>query len=117
MLDMQQAKCLQSIRGEKGGTLFAELTELLRREVPVRVHELTQHAAAQNGPLLAQRAHALAGSCASLGGRQMQAAARALESAADAADWAAVPVRLAVLKESWVRLNLALIAFEEGAIT
>jgi HPt (histidine-containing phosphotransfer) domain-containing protein len=81
---------------------------MLRPAMPGRLAELARHAAARDGEVLASQAHALAGSCASIGGRQMQAAINALENAATAGDWDQMPVRVAIVKDAWDRLDQAL---------
>jgi len=50
----------------------------------------------------------LAGSCASIGGRQMQTAINAVENAATAGDWDQMPARMAMVREAWSRLDQAL---------
>ena len=108
VLDPRQVQSLQSIPGLNHGTLLGELAEMLRLAMPGRLAELARHAAARDGEVLASQAHALAGSCASIGGRQMQAAINALENAATAGDWDQMPARVAMVKEAWDRLDQAL---------
>jgi HPt (histidine-containing phosphotransfer) domain-containing protein len=81
---------------------------MLRRAMPGRLAELARHAAARNAGVLAAQAHALAGSCASIGGRQMQIAINALENAAASGDWDQMSARVAMVKEAWSRLDQAL---------
>ena len=108
VLDPRQVQSLQSIPGLNHGTLLGELAEMLRRAMPGRLAELARHAAARDAEVLASQAHALAGSCASIGGRQMQAAINALENAATAGDWDQMPARVALVAEAWSRLDQAL---------
>jgi HPt (histidine-containing phosphotransfer) domain-containing protein len=108
VLDPRQVQSLQSIPGLNHGTLLGELAEMLRRAMPRRLAELARHAAARNAEVLASQAHALAGSCASIGGRQMQTAINALENAATAGDWDQMPARVAMVREAWSRLDQAL---------
>ena len=108
VLDPRQVQSLQSIPGLNHGTLLGELAEMLRQAMPGRLAELARHAAARDGEVLASQAHALAGSCASIGGRQMQAAINALENAAATGDWDQMPTRVAMVAETWNRLDQAL---------
>jgi HPt (histidine-containing phosphotransfer) domain-containing protein len=108
VLDPRQVQSLQSIPGLNHGTLLGELAEMLRRAMPGRLDELARHAAARNAEVLASQAHALAGSCASIGGRQMQVAINALENAASTGDWDQMPARVAMVKTAWNRLDQAL---------
>ena len=108
VLDPRQVQSLQSIPGLNHGTLLGELAEMLRLAMPGRLAELARHAAARDSEVLASQAHALAGSCASIGGRQMQAAINALENAATAGEWDLMPARVAMVKEAWDRLDQAL---------
>jgi HPt (histidine-containing phosphotransfer) domain-containing protein len=107
VLDPRQVQSLQSIPGLNHGTLLGELAEMLRHAMPGRLAKLARHAAARNGEVLASQAHALAGSCASIGGRQMQAALNALENAAVSGDWDQMPARVARVAEAWNRLDQA----------
>jgi HPt (histidine-containing phosphotransfer) domain-containing protein len=108
VLDPRQVQSLQSIPGLNHGTLLGELAEMLRHAMPGRLAELARHAAARDSEVLASQAHALAGSCASIGGRQMQAAINAVENAAVAGDWGQMPARVALVTEAWNRLDQAL---------
>jgi HPt (histidine-containing phosphotransfer) domain-containing protein len=108
VLDPRQVQSLQSIPGLNHGTLLGELAEMLRQAMPGRLAELARHAAARDGEVLASQAHALAGSCASIGGRQMQTAINVLENAATAGDWDQMPARVAMVKAAWDRLDQAL---------
>ena len=108
VLDPRQVISLQSIPGLNHDTLQGELAELLRQAMPGRLAELARHAAARNGEVLASQAHALAGSCASIGGRQMQAAINAMEDAVVAGNWEQMPARVAAVAEAWDRLDRAL---------
>jgi HPt (histidine-containing phosphotransfer) domain-containing protein len=114
VLDPRQVQSLQSIPGLNYGTLLGELAEMLRRAMPGRLAELARHASARNAEVLASQAHALAGSCASIGGRQMQTAINALENAAAAGDWDQMPARVAMVQEAWNRLDQALSEHLQG---
>jgi HPt (histidine-containing phosphotransfer) domain-containing protein len=98
VLDPRQVQSLQSIPGLNQGTLLGELAVMLRQAMPGRLAELARQAAARNSEVLASQAHALAGSCASIGGRQMQTAINALENAATAGDWDQMPARVAMVR-------------------
>jgi HPt (histidine-containing phosphotransfer) domain-containing protein len=108
VLDPRQVQSLQSIPGLNHGTLLGELAEMLRHAMPGRLAELARQAAARDSEVLASQAHALAGSCASIGGRQMQAAINAIENAAVAGDWDEMAARVALVTEAWNRLDQAL---------
>ena len=114
VLDPRQVQSLQSIPGLNHGTLLGELAEMLRQAMPRRLAELARHAAARDGEVLASQAHALAGSCASIGGRQMQVAINALENAATAGAWDQMPARVATVNEAWSRLDQALSEHLQG---
>ena len=116
VLDPRQVQSLQSIPGLNHGTLLGELAEMLRGAMPGRLAELARHAAARDGALLASKAHALAGSCASIGGRQMQTAIHALEHAAETGNWDQMPARLALVAEAWSRLDQALSKHLQGGM-
>jgi HPt (histidine-containing phosphotransfer) domain-containing protein len=114
VLDPRQVASLQSIPGLNHGTLLGELAEMLRTAMPGRLAELARHAAARNGEVLASQAHALGGSCASIGGRQMQAVIHTLENAVTTGDWEQMPARVAAVAEAWDRLDQALSEHLQG---
>jgi HPt (histidine-containing phosphotransfer) domain-containing protein len=93
---------------------LGELAEMLRQAMPARLADLARHAAARNGEVLASQAHALAGSCASIGGRQMQIAIHAMEDAVATGDWERMPAHVAAIAEAWNRLDRALSDHQQG---
>jgi len=115
VLDPRQVQSLQSIPGLNQGTLLGELAVMLRQSMPGRLAELARRADARDAEVLASQAHALAGSCASIGGRQMQVAINAVENAATAGDWDQMPARVAKVKEAWRRLDQALSEHLQGS--
>lgn len=98
----------ETLRGPKDDPLVSKFMTLFARHEPPRVARLPKLASARDGPALARDAHTLAGSCAMLGAREMQAAALALERAAQGECWEQVPGRLAEVNQAWGRLRAVL---------
>ncbi|MEO6994067.1 MAG: PAS domain S-box protein [Lacunisphaera sp.] len=73
---------LRGLPGRGHPTLLEEVAEIFLRETPDTLSTLRQLADRQEFVETARLAHRLAGSAASIGGQQMQAAAQAVESAA-----------------------------------
>ena len=111
VLDERQAQALQSIPGMTHRTLLGELTDMMRQAMPDRLAELNHYASVQDGKMLALQAHALAGSCASIGGRQMQATVLAIEHAAETNDWSRMTSLLSEVAQAWTLLDEALAAY------
>ncbi|MEO5957559.1 MAG: PAS domain S-box protein [Opitutaceae bacterium] len=115
VLDPVRLDELRGLTGGEGGTFLAEIIALFRAQEPERIAKIFTLANSRAGEELALAAHLLAGSCASLGAAEAQAAAEQIEAAARAASWAEMPARLAEIGAAWERLNEALTKLEEGA--
>jgi PAS domain S-box-containing protein len=99
---------LRGLPGRDGSSLLEEVAEIFLRETPDWVLSLVQMASHQAYAETARLAHRLAGSAASIGGMQMQAAARAVESAAARGEALEVTEALAKLDREWQRVRSAL---------
>jgi HPt (histidine-containing phosphotransfer) domain-containing protein len=108
VLDLRVLEEMGILPGSGPGSLPSEIITIFLREEQPRVEQLGRNLTERNGLDLAQAAHNVAGSCAILGARQVQAAAIALELAARAADWAGAAAHLAALQDAWIRLVGAL---------
>jgi HPt (histidine-containing phosphotransfer) domain-containing protein len=108
VLDLRVLEEMGILPGSGPGSLPSEIIVIFLREEQPRVEQLGSQLAERNGLDLAQAAHNVAGSCAILGARQVQAAAIALELAARAEDWADAAIQLAALQGAWLRLVGAL---------
>jgi len=108
VLDLGVLEEMGIVPGSGPGSVASGIVLIFLREERPRVEKLPGLAAERKGLDLAQAAHNVAGSCAILGARQVQAAAIALELAARAEDWSAVAAHLAALQGAWNRLEAAL---------
>jgi HPt (histidine-containing phosphotransfer) domain-containing protein len=113
VLDLGVLRDMGIVPGHGAGSVPSEIVALFFREERPRVERLAGYAAERRGQDLAQAAHNVAGSCAILGARQVQAAAISLELATRASDWPGVAVHLADLLAAWVRLEEALVPFRK----
>jgi HPt (histidine-containing phosphotransfer) domain-containing protein len=113
VLDLGVLEEMGIVPGSGPGSVAASIITIFLREERPRVEKLPGLAAERNGPDLAQAAHNVAGSCAILGARQVQAAAIALELATRADNWPAVAAQVAVLQGAWIRLEAALAQYRE----
>jgi PAS domain S-box-containing protein len=108
VLDHSVLEPLRGLPGRNGPALLPELVALFRREEPARLEECERLFRERRSELLADAAHTLAGSCASLGAHETRAVALALEKAAQAAAWEEVSRLLAELHLASRRLHDAL---------
>lgn len=114
VLDLGVLRDMGITPGHDAGPMPSDLVALFFREERPRVERLPGLAAERKGVELAQAAHNVAGSCAILGARQVQAAAISLELASRAPDWPAVAIHLAELQAGWVRLEAALAPYRKS---
>lgn len=98
----------EMLRGPAGHPLVSDFMVLFARDEPPRLARMPDLAAARNAPELAWCAHTLAGSCALLGAREMQACALAVERAVASGRWDDVPAGIAALAQAWSRLRAVL---------
>ncbi|MEO6569114.1 MAG: response regulator, partial [Opitutaceae bacterium] len=108
VLDDSVLAAFRGLPGRKGPELIPELVAMFQREEPTLLVECEGLFAARRAELLAEVAHKLAGSCASLGALEMSDAALALEKAASASTWESVPHLLGELRLASRRLHDAL---------
>ncbi|MFZ5496234.1 MAG: PAS domain S-box protein [Verrucomicrobiota bacterium] len=114
VLDAGQLAELRALPGEQPGETLLDL--LIRRslaEIPpglARLHTLIDR---QQAAELAQAAHRLAGSMASLGGVALRKVLLDLEDAARRGDWSAMAARRSELDRQWRLLQDALRALQE----
>ncbi len=114
VLDLAVLRDMGIVPGPGAPPMPSDLVALFLREEQPRVERLAGLAADRKGLELAQAAHNVAGSCAILGARQVQAAAISLELASRAPDWPGVARHLAELQAAWVRLGAALAPFRKS---
>jgi len=105
ILDPDVVDEMFNLPGRTGPSLLREILAIFLQAEPSRIASLPRLAALREGDEVARQAHQLAGSCAVLGARELQAASLALENAALAGDWTGVGERLAALNRAWARLQ------------
>jgi signal transduction histidine kinase/CheY-like chemotaxis protein len=109
VLDAGHLRELRGLPGEKAGESLLDL--MVRRsleELPVGFVRLQNLADTQAGPELAQAAHRLAGSAASLGAIPLRTVLLGMEQSARQADWPAVARQRSELDRHWRLLQDAL---------
>lgn len=99
---------MRELPGRHGPSLLPELVALFVRVEPGRLDEMTRLAEAGQTTDIAHLAHLMAGSCATIGAHEMQAAALRLEQAAVAGVVDDVARQLVALRVAWKRLEAAL---------
>jgi PAS domain S-box-containing protein len=99
---------LRELPGRHNLTLLEEVAGIFLREAPDTLNNLRLFADRRAQTELAQLAHRLAGSAASIGGKQMQAAAQSVEQTALGGNWPEVEAALAKLDREWQRVKSAL---------
>jgi HPt (histidine-containing phosphotransfer) domain-containing protein len=108
ILDTEQLDQLRELPGSGGGTLLDELVEIVARDVPPDLARLEillrQRAAAE----LAQLAHRVAGSAASLGAVSLRQVLHELEQVGRKGDWAAADRIFSTLGQEWTATCQAL---------
>jgi len=114
VLDLSVLRDMGIVPGPDAPAVPSDLVGLFLREERPRVERLAGLAADRKGLELAQAAHNVAGSCAILGARQVQAVAISLELAGRAPDWPGAAVHLAELHAAWARLEAALAPFRRS---
>jgi HPt (histidine-containing phosphotransfer) domain-containing protein len=105
VLDPRVIDEMFNLPGKAGSSLLADIAATFMRLEPARVAGLAGLARERQGGALADQAHLLAGSCAVIVARQLQAAARFLEGAARSGDWASVTPKLAAVDRAWSALR------------
>ncbi|HZZ57472.1 MAG TPA: Hpt domain-containing protein [Opitutaceae bacterium] len=98
----------EMLRGPAGHPLVSDFMVLFARDEPARLARMPGLAAARDTRELAWCAHTIAGSCAMLGAREMQACALAVERAVASGRWDEVTPRLTALNQAWSRLRVVL---------
>jgi PAS domain S-box-containing protein len=101
VLDFTQREKLQAISASDGVTVWDKAIGIFLKEMPVRLAALSRHASEQSGVDLANVAHTIAGSAASIGAVALRSTALVLETAARSSDWALVTASLRALQEAW----------------
>jgi HPt (histidine-containing phosphotransfer) domain-containing protein len=108
VLDTEQLDQLRELPGNGDGTLLDELIEIVERDVPPDLARLEimvrQRAAAE----VAQLAHRVAGSAASLGAISLRQVLHELEQAGRKGDWAAADRTFGTLGPEWAATCAAL---------
>ncbi len=105
LLDSRQVEQLRSLPGRTGGSLLHELIKLFLDETPGTLARLGDQGERRASDELVMTSHRLAGACANLGARDLQAAARTVKEAARAKNWEDVPACLASVDREWLRLR------------
>jgi signal transduction histidine kinase/DNA-binding response OmpR family regulator len=103
---VDRAALLARLDGDEG--LLAELVDLFVRDVPARLAEIREAAAAADADRLGRAAHALKGMLANLEAGAATAAARRLEEAAHGGDVAAARALVAAVERSVEEARVAL---------
>ncbi len=101
ILDAEQLEQLREMPGSGEGTLLDDLIEIVRRDIPpdlARLQVLVQQRASAE---VAQLAHRVAGSAASLGGVALRQVLHTLEQAGRKSDWPAADRISATLEQEW----------------
>lgn len=96
---------LQQLRKPGGKSVAEEIAGLFVREMPMRLHAMSDLIAACRGPELGRAAHTLAGSCASMGAKRMRELVSDLEEAAGQGEWERVSARFASIQSADVELR------------
>jgi signal transduction histidine kinase/HPt (histidine-containing phosphotransfer) domain-containing protein len=97
-----------------GGDFSAKLAEIFTRDTARRLEELRDAVRRADAPAIAQMAHAIKGSAASLGAQIMVEICMSIETSAKAADLAAAPERLDALQQEFARVSSALAGKEKN---
>jgi HPt (histidine-containing phosphotransfer) domain-containing protein len=105
ILDPDVVDEMFNLPGRTGPSLLREILAIFLQAEPSRIAGLPRLAALRQGDEVARQSHQLAGSCAVLGARDLQAASLALENAALAGDWTVANEKLAAVNRAWLRLQ------------
>ena len=105
ILDPGVVESMFAMKGARGGALLADLVAIFARMEPGRIASLPTLADEGRTDDLAQSAHQLAGACAVMGARQLQAAALALENSARAGRAEDISANLSGVQAAWERLH------------
>ncbi len=108
VLDETTVAHLQRLPGVTGASLFADVVELFVQSTPGDIAKVEHVAGERNAPEALRLAHALAGSCGSVGAREMRRVLLEFEAAARDGDWARAEDRLGHLRPEWERARAAL---------
>ena len=108
VLDQKHLSQLQAMQVPGRGSLFSELVVIFRKEAPSKLESLCRAVASHDADQIARLAHALVGSLATLGARQMQCTVRALESVSASGDWPLIERTHAEVLIAWKNLHEAL---------
>src|SRR5258708_3601663 len=105
VVNAAQIDILRLLPGINGQSLFPEVVEMFSKEEPVRLEEFSTLLNGRRSADLADGAHKLAGSCATLGATEMGITALALERAAKSEDWNETSKQIDALREGWRRFR------------
>ena len=108
IFDRKVLKTAAELPGSDGGSLLPELVQVYCRDEPEQLGRVGRLLAERAGDALAAAAHGMAGSAATIGGRQLRAEALALERAVRAHDWPEAERRWEATKAASERLRAAL---------
>lgn len=108
VLDAEQLDQLRDLPGDGDGTLLDELIKIMARDVPPDLARLRFMVQQRTGAEVAQLAHRVAGSAASLGALSLRQVLHDLEQAGRKADWTSADRLLAALDQEWAATQLAL---------
>lgn len=104
MMDAEQIDMLVETGGEAAGELMEELLELFTSECESKMHEITGALAAGLGAAdqASKQAHAIAGSSANIGAKQLWRVAKQLESQCKDGSMAAAAATFEQLKADYI---------------
>ena len=101
ILDAEQLEQLRELPGSGSGTLLDELIEIVVRDVPPELARLQAAVQKRAGAEVAQLAHRVAGSAASLGAITLRLVLHELEQAGRKADWDTADRVCTTLEREW----------------
>jgi HPt (histidine-containing phosphotransfer) domain-containing protein len=101
ILDVEQLEQLRELPGSGDGTLLDDLIEIVRRDVPPDLARLLVLVQQRAGTEVAQLAHRVAGSAASLGAVALRRVLHELEQAGRKSDWPVADRVVVTLEREW----------------
>jgi HPt (histidine-containing phosphotransfer) domain-containing protein len=87
VLDEDTVHTLQSLRGQRGPSLFPELVEMFRQSEARQLASIGRGIAAHDVNAVADPVHSYGGNAATLGGLEIRMIAMAVEDAARVGNW------------------------------
>lgn len=104
VLDLKHLEQLESLKVSGKRSLFSELAALFCSEMPPRLEQLRAAVLGHDAVAVARLAHAMIGSAATVGGRQLQSELRLLEKAAPSDNWSSIETQHRSVDQAWIVL-------------